>query len=65
LEACEESEAYYSLRRLKNPKRHVRPDEQLSVLAADARTIGSSWWAVPKSLVTPRTIKQKRSKRGA
>lgn len=51
LEACEENEAYFSLRHLSNPKRHVRPDGRLSVLASHSQMIGSSWWAVPKSLV--------------
>jgi Domain of unknown function (DUF4288) len=64
LEACEEDEAYYSLRRMSDPKRHVRPDARLSVLASSAsRVIGSSWSAVPKSLV--RTTKHKGRRRGA
>ena len=48
LEASDEDEAYYSLRRMANPARHVRADADLSVVLSESKTIGSSWWAVPK-----------------
>ena len=49
LEGCDENEAYYSMRRLKNPRSHVRADEQLSVFVSGTRAIGSAMWAVPKA----------------
>ena len=48
LDGSDEDEAYYSLRRIANPARQVRPDAQLSVVVSEHRRIGSSWWAVPK-----------------
>ena len=48
LDVCDEDEAYYSLRRTSNPKKHVRPDSKLSVLASGLRVIGSSRWALPE-----------------
>ena len=50
LEASDEDEAYYSLRRMAKPARHVRADEDLSIVLLESKTIGSSWWAVPKAL---------------
>ena len=47
LQVSDEDEAYYSLRRMAKPARHVRADADLSVAAAP-HPIGSSWWAVPK-----------------
>lgn len=64
LEACDENEAYYSLRRMSNPTRHVRSDARLSVMASASRAIGSSWWAVPKSVAGTKT-KHRRRSRGA
>lgn len=64
LEACEDDEAYYSVRRTSDPSRHVRPDACLSVMASESKVIGSSWWAVPKTLVAP-SNGLKRRKRGA
>jgi hypothetical protein len=54
LDACEEDEVYYSLRRTSNPTQHVRPDDRLSAVTSESRVIGSSWWAVPKRLVAPK-----------
>lgn len=48
LEANDEDEAYYSLRRMAKPTRHVRADADLSVVLSESKIIGSSWWAVPK-----------------
>jgi hypothetical protein len=62
LEAREENEAYYSLRRMSNPARLVRPDARLSVLASASKAIGSSWWAVPKSLAGTKTKHRRRSR---
>lgn len=64
LEACEENEAYYSLRRMSNPARHVRPDGRLSIMASASKAIGSSWWAVPNSVAGTKT-KHRRRNRGA
>ena len=50
LEGCNENEAYYSMRRLKNPRAHVRADNELSVFVSESRMIGSAIWAVPKAL---------------
>jgi hypothetical protein len=50
LDACDEDEAYYSIRRIANPARLVKQDAQLSVVVSEHRRIGSSWWAVPKTL---------------
>jgi hypothetical protein len=64
LNPCEDDEAYYSLRRMSNPKSHVRPDERLSVLlesSVDSKPIGANWWAVPRALVVPpRSLSQRR-----
>jgi Domain of unknown function (DUF4288) len=61
LEACEDDEAYYSLSRISDPARHVRPDARLSVLASGSKAIGSSWWAVPKTLVGTKTKRRRRT----
>jgi hypothetical protein len=63
LEACEQDEAYYSLRRTSNPVRHVRPDDRLSVVVSESKTIGSSWWAVPKKRVAPKARPDRSDKR--
>jgi hypothetical protein len=60
LDGSDEDEAYYSLRRITNPARQVRPDAQLSVVVSEHRRIGSSWWAVPKAFAG---TKRKRKKR--
>ena len=60
LDGSDEDEAYYSLRRITNPARQVRPDAQLSVVVSEHRSIGSSWWAVPKAFAS---TKRKRTKR--
>jgi hypothetical protein len=58
--ACEADEVYYSLQRMSNPARHVRPDEDLSVVASQSAVIGSSWWAVPKWLAAPKVRARRR-----
>lgn len=63
LEGCEDAEAYYSLRRISGPSRHVRADARLSVLADGSKSIGSSLWAVPKELASIKT-KRRGRKRG-
>lgn len=60
LVGCDEGEAYYSLRRITNPARHVKPDARLSVVLSEHRRIGSSYWAVPKVFAG---TKRKRKKR--
>jgi len=55
LEACDNDEAYYSLRRTSNPSRHVRPDARLSVVTSEPKAIGSSRWAVPKMPAPPKS----------
>ena len=66
LEHSGEGEAYYSMRRLSNPKRHVRPDSEFSVLEGASKTIGSSWWAVPaRFAATKARPSPKGRKRGA
>ena len=65
LDVCEDDEAYYSLRRMSNPKAQVRPDERLSVLlesSLDTKPIGANWWAVPRVLVHPPRTRRRASK---
>ena len=67
LESCDDNEVYYSLRRISRPLEHVCPDHSLSVVRPAPKTISSSWWAVPASVVrrgVPRPLKTK-STRGA
>jgi hypothetical protein len=64
LEGCDDDEAYYSLRRTTDPSRHVRADSRLSVMLSESKTIGASWWAVPKTLAAPKR-KPTRRRRGA
>ena len=58
-------EVYYSMRRMSNPTRHVRPDSELSVIGASSKSIGASWWAVPARVVATKSkAKPKGRRRG-
>ena len=65
LEASEDGEVYYSMRRMSRPERQVRPDEALSVLDSESKTIASAWWAVPAEWLIRPQSKRKRPKGGA
>lgn len=60
LESCDAEEAYYSMQRISNPRRHVRPDARLSVLSATARAIESSSLTRPKTFVRTRNTGRRR-----